>query len=96
MAHLKARQSHFRNYWKSQGSLRVSAAATANLANEFLTRVSSDLKGRLTIAARVDSTVSVPPLLLETMWNCTSFLGREVTRHPPAPGRCMVGGSRPT
>jgi hypothetical protein len=31
-------------------SIGVSAATTANLANEFLTRVSSDLKGPLTIA----------------------------------------------
>jgi hypothetical protein len=45
---------------------------------------------------RVDSTVSTPPLLRETMWYCTSFLGREIARHPPAPGHTTVGGSRLT
>ena len=48
--------------------------------------------GPLTIASAVDSTVSTPPLLHETMWYCTSFLGREIARHPPAPGHSMVGG----
>ena len=52
------------------------------------------LAGPLTIASAVDSTVSTPPLLHETMWYCISFLGREIARHPPAPRHTRVGGSR--
>jgi hypothetical protein len=48
--------------------------------------------GPLTIAIAGDSTVSTSSLLLETMWYCTSFLGREVARHPPAPRTRHGGG----
>jgi hypothetical protein len=54
-----------------------------------LTRV--PFHGSLTISCGPTFRKS-PPFLHDTVWYCTSFLGREVARHPPPPDTAWWGG----